>query len=600
MSFVLCSIIAFCLLSQTIVVNGQDLVTTQSVTGGGSAFVFRGSSKAPQAKYAGGYAFLGESRGGGGSTAKKNNTRIASAAAKRRANAIAARKKAIASANKKVALSNSLTAKAEAAMDADQIDPAITSFRGAIAQNPKNSRAINGLSDALTKKGIDVAGDNNDLSSVKFLEEAVKLDKTNDVAFAKLGAVYDANGQSDKAIENYEKAIAFADNKDLAELHTTLGMTYLNAGEIAKADASLKKAEAAGSDTADTRMLRGLISLKQNDNQAALAAFEKTLEIDGRNAEANYHRAQALGRLDHRDQSIAAYEKTLEIDPMYAPASFDLGVAYYNNGDYPAAVNAYQKSINSDPKNGQAHANLASTYRQLEQYPQANAEYKVAAESIKTADLYSEWGYCLGKVNEWDKSVDRLHTAEEISPTAIDNSNVGWAYYNSGAEKAHANNEAGAKEDYEKGKVSLQAAVEKDPNLDAAYLNLGSTHNGLGEFQDAVNVLNVVVGRRKGWTIAMNQLGLGYRGMGDLANAVSLFKQVVNLDSKFTFGLFNLGEAYNASGNKKEAKKINDQLRKIDPSMASALENIFSGKAIVNDAKQKVKNKIPKTPKLPF
>lgn len=569
--------------------DGPDMVTSESISGGGSAFVFRDSRKKPQSGIGIGYA--SSSLGGGGkSRAVRTSAQIAAAAKKRKAAAVAARKKAIAvAANKKLALSNTLTAKAETLVDGGQTDQAITNYRAALVQNLKNARAVNGLSDALTEKGIAIAGDANSSASIVYFDEAIKLDKKNDVAFAKLGAVHDANGDKAKAISNYEAAIAI--NPDLAALQATLGLAYIDAGDAAKAQSSLTKAETDGADTVDTRTLRGLILFKQNKDAEALAAFDRVLELDGRNASAAYYRGQIFGRMNQNDKAIAAYRKTLEIDPGYASASYDLGVSYYNAGDYSNAATSYQEAVKSDPKNYQAHANLASTYRQLERYADANAEYAIASTGIKTADLYSEWGFCLGKTNEWDKSVVRLQTARELSPTAIDNSNIGWAYYNAGATKAEAKDEAGAKADYALGKTYLQKAVEQDPKLDAAYLNLGSTHNGLGDFQAAVTALKVATGLRSNWVVAINQLGLGYRGMNDLANAVATFKQVTQLDGNNMFGLFNLGEAYNASGNKKEAKKINDKLKKLNPALASKLNDVFNGKIPGVD--------IPKIPKIP-
>ena len=115
-----------------------------------------------------------------------------------------------------------------------------------------------------------------------------------------------------------------------------------------------------------------------------------------------------------------------------------------------------------------------------------------------------------------------------------------------------------------------------------------------------MTAVNCIVGLRQNWVVAINQLGLGYRGLNDLVNAVSTFKRVVDLDSGNVYGLFNLGEAYNASGNKKEAKKINDRLKKLDPAMATRLDNILSGKAIIDAGKDKVINKIPKIPRFPY
>ena len=361
-------------------------------------------------------------------------------------------------------------------------------------------------------------------------------------------------------------------------LYPPLSMLYLDKGDIAKAETAVNKASTAGIDSTDTKYVKGVLLFKQNKNQEALAAFDSVLQTDANNADALNFRGQTLERLDKKDEATAAYQKAAAADPNNPTLAFDEGVASYNKGDYANAEIAYKKAIAADPKNYQAHANLASTYRQLERYPEANAEYKLASEGIKTSDLYSEWGFCLGKAAEWDKAVDRLNTAKEITPTAVDNNNVGWAHYNAGFAQTASKNDQGAKASFAAGKPFLQSAVQQDPKLDAAYVNLGATHNALGEYQEAVTALNTANTLHPGWTIALNQLGMGYRGLKDFAQAINVFKAVVDLDGNSVSGLFNLGEAFNASGNKKEAKKINDRLKKLDPTLAATLNDIFSGK----------------------
>lgn len=575
-------------------VGAQDLVATENLAGGSSVFVFRESRKRPQAKLAGGRVAIRTNARG---RLVRGNAQIAAQAKKRREAAIAARKQAaVAAANRRIALSNTLTVKADGFLDNDQTDLAITNYRAALVQNPRNPRASEGLSNALTGKGIDVAGDNNNEAAIVFFDEAVKLDPKNDVAYAKLAAIYDAKGVNDKAIANYEKALGL--NPEYSMLYAPLAMVHYENGEIAKAEGYLARSESAGIENAESKFLRGLLLLSQNNNEGAVAAFDRTVQFDSGFAPAFYYKGQALDRMGRQNESVSAYKLSFEKDPAFTPALFDMGVAYYNVGDYENAIVAYQAVVKAEPKNYQAHANLASTYRQLERYAEANAQYKIASEGIKTADLYSEWGYCLGKVKEWETSIARLETAKEISPTAIDNSNVGWAYYNAGAEKAEAKNEEEAKSDFSKAKVFLETAVQMDPRLDAALLNLGSTHNKLGEFQLAVAVLKTVLGFRKDWSLATNQLGVGYRGLNDLTNAIATFKRVIDMDGNNVTGLFYLGEAYHASGNKKEAQKINDRLKKIDPNAAAQLNNVLSGKIVIDAAKQKIDSKIPR-PRIP-
>lgn len=595
------TVLLFTLNLTSIFVFPQDLVASDDITGGSSVFVFRKSRKEPQAKAAGRAMRPTTARG------RANRTQFASHVASNRkkrttqakANQAQLAKARIRERNAKIALSNTQTAKADTMLDAGQVDQAITTYREALKNNPKNQEAKLGLSDALAAKGIDVAGDTNNIAAAVYLEEAVTLDPKNDVAYAKLGEVYDAKNDASKARLNYEKALQI--NPELSTLYVPVGMFYLDGGDIAKAEYSVQNAEKRGIADAEFHNLKGMLLYKQNKNAEALMAFEKALASDSRNATAKYYRAVIFDRLNQPDQSMAAYRETVALDPGYAPAWFDLGVMYYNRGDYTNAITAYKEAIRINADYYEAHANLASTYRQLERYSEANAEYKLAEVGIKdNADLYLEWGFCLGKTNEWDKAIVRLEQARTLSPTAVDDSNLGWAYYNAAQADKQAKKDAEASAKLQKSRESLQTAVQKDPKLDAAYMNLGSTNNALGDFEAAIAALNIALSLRRDWVIAINQLGIGYRGLNNLTAAIQQFNRVVTLDSNNVTGLFNLGSAQHASGDKKGAKKTQERLKKLNPALAEQLGNVIAGK-IIEAGTQEIRKKVPvSVPRIPF
>lgn len=591
------SLVLFSLTFSTTLVFPQDIVASDDITGGASVFVFRESRKEPHEKAAAGRAM----RAGGGARGRAGRVRYDSQVAANRKKRIAQAKANEAVArnrvrNTKLTLSNTLTAKAETQLEAKQIDLAISTYREALKNNPVNTEAKAGLSDALAAKGIEIAGDTNNAAATVYLDEAVTLDPRNDVAYAKLGEIYDANNDQTKARSNYEKALAI--NPELAAVYVPVGASYLNAGEIARAESALQNAEKRGVADAEFYNLKGMVLYKQNKNQEALAAFEKALSLEGRNATAKYYRAAVLDRIQQPEQSLVAYKEAVTLEPTFAPAWFDMGVIHYNKGDYAAAETAYKEAIRVDPDYYEAHRNLASTYRQMERYAEANAEYELAEAGIKDdPDLYLEWGFALGKTNEWDKAVARLDQARKLSPSAVDDSNLGWAYYNSAQVDKQNKKDAEATAKLEKSRESLQVAVQKDPKLDAAYMNLGSTNNALGDFQAAVAALNVALSLRNDWVIALNQLGLGYRGMNNLSAALTQFNRVVTLDGNNVAGLFNLGSAQYASGDKKGAKKTQDRLRKLNPALAEQLGNVIAGK-IIDAGTREIKKKIPI--RLPF
>ncbi|MGH9948799.1 MAG: tetratricopeptide repeat protein [Pyrinomonadaceae bacterium] len=580
--------------------KANDIVPTDDLVNGSSVFVFRGSSKKPQESAGSAH---GSRAGFGG--ARSNRARISgqiAASRKKKADANKARAAQLAKQRARVRVaklrqSNVLAAKGESQLEVGNTDGAIVSFRESIKLNPKNAEAASGLSEALTAKGIEIAGQSDDEKGLPFLAEAVKLDPNNAAGYAKIGDIHDSNGRNAEAIANYVKALAI--DSSFTAVYLPLGLAQTEAKNYVEAESYLSKAESAGVASSDARMARADIFAKQDRFPEAVAMLDLVIKADPTNAAPVYQKALILGRVGDNKSALAGFKRAVEIDPNFGPAWFEIGVGAYNIGDYLGALTAYQNAVRIDPMNYQAHANLASTYRQLERYAEANAAYKAAEPGNTTnPNHYLEWGFCLGKTNEWDKAVARLLTARSLSPTAVDNTNLGWAYYNAAKVDQRNGDEAAAKAKFELARTYLDTAVKQDPKLDAAYMNLGSTSNELGDYQGAVDALNTAMTLRPNWVMAMNQLGTGYRGMNNLTEAVSIFSRVVSLDGNNVRGLFGLGESQYASGDKKGAKKTQDRLKKVDPELANVLGNVIAGK-LINAGANEIKKKI-KIPGIPF
>lgn len=584
-------------------VRGNDIVPASDITGGTSVFVFRGSSKKPQAGAAAVRSYRPTA-----ATASANRVRInAQAATKRRqrANAATARAAAIArqrarERNARLRQSNVLTARAETQLEKGEIESSVSNFREALKLNPKNAEATNGLSEALTVQGIEAAGaERNDVAQEHF-NEAVKLDARNDVAFVKLGEIHDEDGRNTEAIENFEKALAI--DPEISAVYFPLGMAHAEAGNDEEAEMYLAKADVIGVATSESRLTRAMIMARQGRDDDALSAISIAINIDPTHGATHHEKARLLEKMGRNDDAFAALRLGTESAAGYAPLWFDLGVAYYNRADYSKAEVAYLEALKLDPSNAKTHAHLASTYRQMERFADANAQYRAANEKgiDGDPDLYSEWGFCLGKTKEWDKAAARLGTAEQLSPTAVDHNNVGWASYNAARVdmENEKNDEATVK--LQAAKSAFQKAVEMDSNLSAAFLNLGATNNSLGDFDAAAVALNHALSLENNWIYAVNQLGLTHRGSNNLTAAVNTFIRATTIDPNNTFGLYNLGELYHLTGKKRDARRIFDRLKTVDPTVANRLNDVLSGKIVIDEAKRKFRQKVPQVPRLPF
>lgn len=633
-----------------------EIVTSEDISGGSSVFVFRRSSKAPQAKYA-----------------PKSKPNRSNAQKEKDRNALKAQSKTIASTRPKPTpkpkvtptpsptggkktptptpiktipaeeASNAIALGGETQLERGEIDKAIASFRQAIKLYSKNEFAKGGLSDALTQKANSYPESDADLA-IPVYEEAIRLDANNGLAYAGLGSAQEQRGDDASAFSNYEKAVALLPN--LSQLYTPLGITYYQKGEFAKSEEFLNKAVNAGIDGDQTQYLLGLLKYKNLDYDGAITALKKATTLNNQLAEGYYYLGEIYDIKKMDKDSFEAYLKATQVNPRYAEAWFDLGVAYFNRERYSDAINAYKKAIEFDNSNYEAHENLADIYKlqatetvvktkqdetaKKDLFGSAEGYYRTAidlaenhpknvkAKENKTAmaELYSKYGFVLGRLSKWSSSIAALDKAVTYNPDAFDYTNIGWAYYNfsktdlsnaaqkTTSETDKARLKAESKQKLEKGRTALQKAVAMDNTSKAAYMNLGVTQNDLGDFAGAVQAMKRCLELQSDWIPALNELGIAYKGLGDLAEAVKNFSKASDLAEKslsklktdldkyrvtqqLSDGLFNLAVTENERGNTKEAKKAQDKLRKYNPNMANALEGIF-----LSNVKNRVENKI--------
>ena len=345
----------------------------------------------------------------------------------------------------------------------------------------------------------------------------------------KIGEIYDDLGRNADALENYEKALAL--DPLLEAVYLPVGLAYAEAGNDEKAEEFLTKAVEKGLATGESRVTRALILGRNGWLPEALTALDTAINADAAYGPSYVEKARILVKLNRPAESAEALRLGTAAAPAYAPLWFEMGVAAYNRGDYDAARDAYLKTIELDAENAQAHANLASVYRQQELYAEANVQYRAAHDKgiEKDPDLFSEWGFCLGKTQEWDKAVARL-LCRAACASAIDHNNLGWAYYNEARSEAAKGNEEGSRRSYISAKERFIKAAEMDGNLASAFLNLGAANNALGNTEEAINALNRALSLDQDWVLAMNQLGYALRKGGDYPAAIERFVRSTTIE----------------------------------------------------------------------
>ncbi|HEX9930072.1 MAG TPA: tetratricopeptide repeat protein [Pyrinomonadaceae bacterium] len=488
-----------------------------------------------------------------------------------------------------------LLTKADAALAQGDLPGAIQSYTKALAVSPKNARASAGLSDALAAKGDRAAEAGNAAQAIANYEEALKHDRENTAAYAGLGAVYDTMDEREKAVANFEKALQL--DVSLVDVYYPLGVLYYETKNYPKAEEYLNKALPARADDAETRNYVGLIYANSKRDAEAVKAFKFAAQLKPDYAEAYFNLGESYDRLNQLDEAIGAYRKAIEINQNYADAWHNLGVAYYNRERYAESADAYKQAA---ALNGDAETNLAlaDSYRQLKQFDNANGAYEKAiaqntgAPKEERAEVFEKYGYCLGKANRWDDSVNALKETSELNPDSVTYANLSWTYSNSAKQDAKNKNEEEARRKLEESKTAAQKAAELDSRNEAAKFNLGNAQAQLGEYDSAIENFRQATVMRSGWAEGYNGLGVAYRLSGDLNNAANAFNQALRINNDFADAHLNMAIVETGRGNKREAKKHQDAVKRLNPAMAVAL-NVFLGSVSPEQLKRRAINKIP-------
>lgn len=580
-------------------VNGQELVPVSDITGGSSVFVFRSGGRTVPKKFTA-RAKTQRTKAQRVETAKKVSKQyvtLAKADPKRsRSTTVDPNNLPSTVGTMKADQASKLFAGVgEYYIDQNDLDNSVKFFRESVTLDEKNKTAQTGLSEALALKGNDVLVNGKAESAKAFFEEALSLNPSNSAALFGLGEVFAELDKGNEAIASYEKALLI--NKDLTEIFVPLGILYYQKGDIAKADELLSQALVNSSGNSETQYFLGLVRFAQNRNDEALAGFRKAAELDPKYGEAYYYTGETLVRQGKQSDAVEEYKKAIAAKPNYIEAMLALGGAYYELEKYTDAVDTYKQVIKLKNDSIEAYVNLGDTYRQMKSYNEAEASYNQAVTHIgrakdfpkeEAAEVYSKHGYVIGlqcDINtrqalpcKWPTAIRSLESAVAITQSAVDYSNLGWAYYKAARVDFDFNRAAEGKLKLEQAKVNLEKVVAMNPAyVEAPLMNLGMTLSDLGDYQGAIPVLERVIDKKPNWVFAINELGRVYYGMKNYKEAAKQFRKAVDKDDKYFWGYYNLAQTEFDAGNKGEAKKAYEKLRQLNPSLAARLNAITKG-----------------------
>lgn len=271
----------------------------------------------------------------------------------------------------------------------------------------------------------------------------------------------------------------------------------------------------------------GTVRFLLGQDEAAAAPLRKALDLDPQYLPARIKLAQILFSLRDHNGSEQEYRAALEQAPGSALAHYGLGRVIAARDGPTAAMNHYRSAIELSPGFGAAHYALAQAYRSNGENEKADAHFALFEQN-----------------NSGDEPlVDPL--LKEIFSLARSPAND---HYRQGLTLADAGDIEGAVKEFEK-------ALEADPNLIEARVNLVSLYGGLGRSGDVARHYKAAVEMHPDRADLHYNYGVFQAERTRYAEGERAFRLAIRADPSFAEAHSNLGQMLEAHRRMTEAEK---------------------------------------------
>jgi tetratricopeptide (TPR) repeat protein/predicted Ser/Thr protein kinase len=257
--------------------------------------------------------------------------------------------------------------------------------------------------------------------AVKTYTQIVEMSPDDSQVYVDLGDAFENNGDIDKAIENYEKAIKIS-NEQYPTPYLRAGVIYYRKQDTTKAMANFDKAESlyrAASNNEGVNEVwrqRGILYRDKGNYVAAREQFEKSLEA-ARTLGNDAQQINALIDLSYllsmQGQTVEAerlahdavkFAQDKKLENLATGGLLELGNSFSNRGDYKKAEEYFKQSIEFAQANkgrlreARGRANLGGLYIQTGRVDEGLPLVQQALTYFQQANYTRNVSYCLTQI----------------------------------------------------------------------------------------------------------------------------------------------------------------------------------------------------------
>jgi transcriptional regulator len=176
--------------------------------------------------------------------------------------------------------------------------------------------------------------------------------ESSSVSYLERGNEWMAKGEWDRAIADYDLAIAF--NSQAAIAYYNRGLARRRKGDLAGARRDLDRTIELTLGDAKVYLIRGVISHEVGEVDAAIRDFSRAIELDPRNAQAWNNRGNVRGERGDLAGAIADFDQAIKLDPRNAVVWGNRCGIHYLRRALESAIADCDRAIKLDANNADA------------------------------------------------------------------------------------------------------------------------------------------------------------------------------------------------------------------------------------------------------
>jgi tetratricopeptide (TPR) repeat protein len=210
------------------------------------------------------------------------------------------------------------------------------------------------------------------------------------MAYVNRGAAYQKQGRLDRAIADYEEAIALDPSSERA--YISLGTAYELLGQLDRAMAAVDKAIALNPSSYEAYRNRGILFEKMMQLESAIDDFTRAIFLKPSFYEAYTNRGVIYAKIGQYDKAIADYGKAIAINSNNFSAYSNRGISFTLIGQNDRALEDFDRAIELGQDDALAYFNRGMFFRRMGNGRLAVPDVRKACDlgNTKACSVYRE------------------------------------------------------------------------------------------------------------------------------------------------------------------------------------------------------------------